>query len=194
MTTSTITAGDGAIGMVVSGAIGNDGGLVFQTGAAGAKVNALTISAAGNLSVFANAAPAFSVGSNVAQAITTSVFTKVTLQTKEFDTANAFDAITNYRFTPQVAGYYQVSGAVGFSNTGATILVTVYKNGSEFKRGAEATTAVNNGQVSNVSALINLNGSTDYLELYVYQNTGASAATVGDLSTTYFQAFLARSA
>ena len=33
--------------------------------------------------------------------------TKIVFNAKEFDTANAFDSTTNYRFTPQVAGYYQ---------------------------------------------------------------------------------------
>jgi hypothetical protein len=49
MTTSTITAGDGATGMVHTGAIGNDGSLIIQTGAAGAKVNAISLAADGTL-------------------------------------------------------------------------------------------------------------------------------------------------
>jgi VCBS repeat-containing protein len=46
MTQSVITAGDASTGLVQSA--GNDGTLVLQVGAAGAKVNALSFDAAGN--------------------------------------------------------------------------------------------------------------------------------------------------
>jgi hypothetical protein len=50
--------------------------------------------------------------------ITSNTFTKVQINTEEFDTNSNFDSTTNYRFTPTVAGYYQVNGSVNnYSST-----------------------------------------------------------------------------
>jgi hypothetical protein len=189
MTTSTITAGDAANGLVVSGAIGNDGGLIFQTGPAGAKVNALTIDTLGNVKSLASAAPAFSAYQSVAQSLA-ATYSKIQLQTKEFDTATAFDAVTNYRFNPQVAGYYQVTAVAGTVTSNFGLFPAIYKNGTAFKGGVNTAGAAASGVT--VTALVYLNGSTDYLEFFLY-STGVQNTAVGQLQT-YFQAFLARSA
>ena len=131
--------------------------------------------------------PAFSAYQSAAQTLTLNTQTKVQLQTKEFDTANAFDNATNYRFTPTVAGYYQVDGCIGTGNL-TLIISYVYKNGTEYKRGS----SINSGYQSNVSCLVFLNGTTDYVELYGL--FGATQAITAILNTTYFQATMVRSA
>lgn len=143
-------------------------------------------------STFAGTGPAFSAylsGSN--QSISAGTFTKVTLNAKEFDTANAFDSTTNYRFQPLVAGYYQVSGATTNNQTTGGSLSSIYKNGSEFKRCSfVANTA--SGFTAPVSALIYLNGSTDYIELWTYMtNAGNLTASA---TFNYFQASMVRAA
>ena len=132
------------------------------------------------------AGPAFSAYQSSGQTLSSATFTKIQFQTKEFDTASAFDATTNYRFQPLVAGYYQVSGAIS-NNTGTQTVVSIYKNGSDFKRGP-------NGSLygDSVSALVYLNGSTDYVELWGYFATGTTVNTGANL--TYFQASMVRSA
>jgi hypothetical protein len=60
----------------------------------------------------AGTGPAFSVYSTANQVTATVTYTKIQLNTENFDTNNNFDSTTNYRFTPTVAGYYQISGAV----------------------------------------------------------------------------------
>ena len=139
--------------------------------------------------------PAFSAYNSSATSLPHATFTKIQFQTEEFDTANAFDSTTNYRFTPLVAGYYQVSGSIGLSagNT-ATLyqyVASVYVNGSNFKQSPSNAPANNGG--ATVSALIYLNGSTDYIELFGYQSTGSSVNTNTGV-TTYFQAVMVRSA
>jgi len=138
-------------------------------------------------------APAFSAYQSVAQSISVSTFTKVMFQVKEFDTNNNFDNVTNYRFQPTVAGYYQVSSAITYSSSATSSwIISIFKNGNEFKRG------ITEGTVSNpsitVGALIYLNGTTDYIELYTYQTSGGSVNLFGSQVLTYFQAFLARTA
>lgn len=139
--------------------------------------------------------PAFSAYSTVNQSTSTATTTKVQLNTERFDTNNNFDNTTNYRFTPTIAGYYQISGAVTYTsaanNYGAAAIIN--KNGSDYAWG----TATGTNQMyatAQVSSLIYLNGSTDYIELYVYNGSGASQTTGGFSFYTYMTGFLARSA
>jgi hypothetical protein len=133
--------------------------------------------------------PAFSAFQSSAQTISTTTFTKVQLQSEEFDTGNCFDNVTNFRFTPTIAGYYQVNATLGVAAIATNITLMVYKNGTRFKDG---NSVASGGNSSSLSALIYLNGTTDYLELYVYLTNGQALAALS--SATYFQAFLARSA
>jgi hypothetical protein len=134
------------------------------------------------------AGAAFSAYQSSAQSVSNATFVKLTINTKEFDTSTAFDATTNYRFTPTVSGYYQVSAAVAYSNTTQDILVTIFKNGSEFKRGNYSR-----GANACVSALVFFNGSTDYVESYTYQSSGGALNNVAGAASTYFQAAMVRS-
>lgn len=140
--------------------------------------------------------PAFSAYSNTTQSLTGFVYTKVSLQAEEYDTANCFDTST-YRFTPNVTGYYSVTAAVYLvGGVSAQLSANIYKNGSNYKQGPFTPPATND-MGSNISTLVYMNGSTDYIELYAYQ-TGGSARNLygvaGSSSTTWFQAFLARAA
>jgi hypothetical protein len=146
------------------------------------------------ITVASTAAPAFSAYQSTLQSIANSTFAKLALQTEEFDTNSNYDNVTNYRFTPTVAGYYQVNGAFGTASAAASLLCSVYKNGADFKRGTQSGTAANSGEQSVVAAVIYMNGSTDYVEIYAYQNSGAAINSSASINRTYFQAFLARSA
>lgn len=139
--------------------------------------------------------PAFSAYQSSNLGITGGVFTKIQAAVEEFDTNSNYDNATNYRFTPTVAGYYQISGGVSFENGASAItryLVSIYKNGSEYKRGVDSQA---NGNIATISSLIYLNGSTDYVELYGYA-TGTSLRIFGNgvSYNTWFQGSMARSA
>lgn len=137
--------------------------------------------------------PAFSVYISANFSTTSNVGTKIPFNTENFDTASAFDSTTNYRFTPLVAGYYQVSGYVGYTFTSGTAISVIYKNGSRFKDGVFSS-GQTDGTGTTVDCLIYLNGSTDYIELYTYQRTGSSQNTFNSANSTYFQAVLVRAA
>jgi len=135
--------------------------------------------------------PAFSAYQSASQTPAANVFTKLTINTEEFDTANCYDSSTNYRFTPNVAGYYQVSGC--FNLSGASVVVAaIYKNGSAYKWGGNSTGATLYG--SSVSCLVYLNGSTDYVEFYAYTNNGVSMTVTNNATNTWFQAAMVRAA
>ena len=167
------------------GALLNSNGQVLQTG--------LAPNVAGN-------GPAFSAYASANQAISATIYTKVQFNTEEFDTNSNFNntgsavgGIPPYAFMPTVAGYYQVNIGIDYSpssNCNSTF-ANIYKNGSVFKRGNQILTS-NGSNWAGLSALIYMNGTTDYLEGYAWGNT---APTVGGSQTqTFFQASLVKAA
>ena len=112
--------------------------------------------------------PCFSAYSAVSQYPATSVATKVALNTKEYDVTNAFDATTNYRFQPTVAGYYQINAGISMSAdtnlTNADILI--YKDGAAYYGQHIDTNSGNQYADVSTSTLVYLNGTTDYIELW----------------------------
>lgn len=137
----------------------------------------------------ATTGPAFSVYLASSQSVTSATATKVALDTEEFDTDACFNTSTN-RFTPTVAGYYQINGclyAAGTANTQGNAYVYIYKNGSVYKQGESITTtaADGTGLTLVLSTLVYLNGSTDYIELWgSNQQTGPVFG--GGQGLTYF--------
>lgn len=138
-------------------------------------------------------APAFSAYASVAQSIANTTHTKIQLNTEVFDTNSNFDSTTNYRFTPTVAGYYQITGSVQLASTSAISAVEIYKNGGIAAQGRGVGTGGLN-QAGNVSAILYANGSTDYFELYVYQPSGGAINTTAASDLTYMCGALIRSA
>lgn len=137
----------------------------------------------------AHKGPAFSAVKSAAQ-LMNSTPSKVAYATEEFDTNNCYSTATS-RFTPNVPGYYQINAAWGSSGSNSGNSIAVRKNGVEYKVGNYTTTA-QVAAVITVSALVYLNGSTDYVEIYG-SNVNNMNSTV-DPATNYFQGFLARAA
>ena len=129
--------------------------------------------------------PAFSAYQSTLQAILTGTITRIQLQTEDFDTANAFDSATNYRFQPVTSGYYQLTGSIGWDPAAppAGSAATIYKNGVEYKRGMQL---VGGSYANQVGALVFLNGSTDYAELWAFQNSGATVNTLNISTKSFF--------
>jgi hypothetical protein len=148
---------------------------------------ALAAGVAGNGPAFS----AYKSGAN--QSLTPDTYTKISFQTEEFDTNAAFDNATNYRFQPTVAGYYQVNSRIDLSGTASSRnLATIYKNGTIFKSGGDLGGLTPTTLGSTISALVFLNGSTDYVEVYAYCAFGSTFFANSGVSGTYFQASMVR--
>jgi hypothetical protein len=131
--------------------------------------------------------PAFGAYQSTLQSLSAGTYTKLQFQTEEFDTDNCFDNATNYRFTPTVAGYYQFNAAMALSGASSEGYIQLRKNGSNFKSGNDV------GGTSysvTVSAIIYLNGSTDYVEVFGYSGTALN--TSASQASTYFNGSLIR--
>ena len=176
--------------LVLSGS--SSGTITLDTPAVAGTQTATLPAATGTVMVSGNM-PAFSAYASAAQSLTSNVFTKVALNAENFDTASAFDSTTNYRFTPQVAGYYQINAGVNFAFTTGIAFCEIYKNGANYKTGNVCAGNTATAVLSTVSSIVYFNGSTDYIEIYVYQNAGTQNCGTG-IANTYFNGAMVRAA
>ena len=143
-----------------------------------------TVQVSGNM-------PAFSAYASANQTVSDSTPTKVLFDTEEFDTNNNF---ASSRFTPTVAGYYQVNAVVNSSQTAMVdYTIWIYKNGSQFKRGFGIGGTLSKIQAP-VSTLVYLNGSTDYVEVYIFSDGTGNATINADSQNVYFNGCMVRGA
>ena len=175
---------------------GDTSGAITLSAPAVSGTNTATLPAATGTVMVSGNMPAFSASSNASQTLTTTTFTKVVLGVEEFDTNNNF---ASSRFTPTVAGYYQINGAIYFTGSGLSYGSTrLYKNGSQYKIGSFVllTAGTQTDYISTVADVVYMNGSTDYVELYGYANISAGGSIVmsSGSTTTYMSGCLLRSA
>ncbi|KVN73890.1 hypothetical protein WT15_23915 [Burkholderia stagnalis] len=130
---------------------------------------------------------AFMVFASYAQSIASAVSTKVMLDSKEFDVLGEFD-VTTSRFRPSTPGKYLLSGTVDIAAgvVGAGALGFLYKNGGQYKAGATTRFAATTHTGASVTAVVDMNGSTDYVELFAYQDTNATQYIAAGMLATYF--------
>ena len=118
--------------------------------------------------------PAFFATLSSAQSISDQTTTKANINTEVLDTDNAYDNSTNYRFTPQTAGKYffyagnrMRSAADPKSSKIISSGINLYKNGS-YHIGSSQENQGHNLRSPNlfIQAVIDMNGSSDYVEVY----------------------------
>lgn len=131
------------------------------------------------------------------QSVTDAAITKVEIDTEVFDTNSCFDTST-YRFTPNVVGKYYVYGAIYHRTATSSNLswgiTYIYKNGSNYERDQIMQFSNNHGRQASVpiSAIIDMNGTSDYLELFGSTNisSGSNAEfSAGTGKGTFFGAY-----
>jgi hypothetical protein len=135
--------------------------------------------AVNKLSTFA---PAFAAKATAVQTVNNTTWTKLEFNSEAgtgFDTNSNFNT-TTYRFTPTIAGYYQINGS-GYAYPAVTgaVNLAIYLNGAGYTASVSAPN-VNQGPGLQVAALMYLNGSTDYVEIYMYQNSGGALTCGGN--------------
>jgi hypothetical protein len=188
--TSGITQMTGSIVMS-----GSTSGTVTIIPTATAGSNTATLPAATGTMMVSGNMPAFSAYLASNQSIANNTTTKITINTEFFDTASAYDNATNYRFTPLVAGYYQIIGVVADVSGGIVggLRAHLYKNGAVYTYSNIPMT--NTGVISYCTTIMYLNGSTDYVELYGSQNSGGALNIGGGATSgTMFSGCLLRTA
>lgn len=139
--------------------------------------------------------PAFEVYRSGDVAISDATYTKIQLNTEILDTDGNYDNATNYRFTPTTAGKYYVYGNLTmYSDTNNTIdnfLIAIYKNGANYKaQEMRIQNEETRRETINTSAIIDFNGSSDYVELFAFCDVTSGTPYIDStLKYTNFGAF-----
>ena len=119
-----------------------------------------------------------------AQSINPSTDVKIGFDTEDWDNDDEFDSVTNYRFVAKEEGYYHISTQVCMQSiaAGKTIIAKLRKNGVDIaihrEYGLTAYICLP------ISKDVYLNGSTDYIEVFVRHDAAAPRPLqIGDLYT-----------
>ena len=119
-------------------------------------------------------------------------FVKITCNTTVFDTNSKYDNSSNYRFTPTVAGKYFVYLNVGFIGSGGIndSSSQIYRNNSPHIIALNNDSAITQ-QSQFCSGIVDLNGTTDYVEAYVNNDVAVSSTCIldSDNQKTVFGAY-----
>jgi hypothetical protein len=125
---------------------------------------------------------AFRARHTTLQAMANATYVKMPFQTEDFDYNSEY---SSSRFTCKVAGLYLFHAQVLFNTagwgSGESANMMIYKNGSIYCYGTRDEFFTNSGElvmvfVDNLMAL----DVDDYIEIYTYQNSGASVNTIAD--------------
>ena len=167
------------------------GGSLNFVSADGASDLTVTFPATTGTAMVSGNMPAFSAYASASQSVTTGVDTKVVFDTEQFDTNNNF---ASSRFTPTVAGYYQINTTVRFGGTTPSqYIIYWYKNGASI--GIPVFLNANFGTlITPASTLEYMNGTTDYFELYSYTTNATTIGGSGSNAYLWFYGSMVRAA
>ena len=177
----------------------NENSNTITIGASGDTTNIVGTLQNNGAAVGGTNTPAFEAYLSSAQTISNNTLTVVSADTEVFDTDSAYNT-SNYRFTPQSAGKYFVYGIVylqsGQANNFYYGWSYIRKNGGSNYVAQQILDTRDNGNGRAFSAVthavVDMNGSSDYLDLTGYHNAAITASGVqfdAGLSKTKFGAF-----
>ena len=138
----------------------------------------VTIANSGTATGFAANTPAFVAYKTSNQSISNTTATKITFEAEQVDSGSVYDT-SNSRFTPGETGYYWI-GARWRYDTGDdfdTAQYQIYKNGSVI---AKSTFINQNSNGAFLNTIIYTGSTSDYYEMYGYQNKGSSTTINGN--------------
>ena len=161
---------------------------VGQSGDTISVPSGASLTVAGSTITAADMGPAFFATLSADTNISDDTATKIQCNTEVFDTDNAYDNSTNYRFTPQTAGKYYVFGYCQVNaSTGqlSQFISQIRKNGSIAATSeSDFPNDSNTRMGKEVSAIIDFNGSSDYVELFCTGNVQSGSVSVKSDSGT----------
>ncbi|WBF78109.1 hypothetical protein MEP401_gp56 [Methylophilales phage MEP401] len=169
-----------------------------SAGADIATVNSSGIAMASGKTLINNA-PVFRAQLISSQTISANTSTKVAFNNAVYDTNSNYNTST-YRFTPTVAGYYNVGAKCRMASAGGNTTLQqlyLYKNGSLHNTMMLLDTTLTTYNELHGADIIYLNGTTDYIELYAYIGNSGGTPTIvggGGGNTSFWYAYLIQQA
>lgn len=117
-------------------------------------------------------------------------YNKVQFNTEVLDSNGWFDT-TTFRFTPLASGTYLINLAVQstFANASDSAQAAIYKNGTRVNSGSYCNANVQNTADSVVTAMVQMNGTTDYIEGFCYVPASGAQGFQGATDVTFMSGF-----
>jgi hypothetical protein len=107
----------------------------------------------------------------------------LTWSTAEFDTHSGFQST---KYTPPVAGKYLLTATATIQSPSSTLIsMAIYKNGTNYKSVRFDGTGTTNKALT-VTCVATANGTTDYFDVYFYQESGSAKNIDGGATNSYF--------
>jgi len=162
-------------------------GTALQVGASGDTItipSGATIVNSGTATGFGgDNTPAFlAYRSSTNQTLSDYTATKCEFNTELFDSDGCYDHTTNYRFLPTTAGKYHISFFAGYGRGSSNVwyagVVSIYKNGATVAEQQASTTSDQNYWTQSVSTIVDMNGSSDYVEAFLTVGTSSGTRLV----------------
>ena len=113
---------------------------------------------------FAVNTPVFQAKKTTTQNFSQNVQAVVLFDSEDFDDDGVYDPATG-KFQPSVAGKYLVHTQVTFSSSGGNEYCVITKNGTAIKWGQNAPSNTDSNKKQDTSVILDLNGSTDYVQV-----------------------------
>ena len=163
--------------------VGSTNTSTITLGVSGDTVNVpsgVTIANSGTATGFGgDNTPAFQAYMNGNQNIANTTWTKLEMDAEVFDTDSKYD-VSNYRFTPTVAGKYWVWGKIRYDETADinNAQLGFYLNGSLISKTTQFQTIPTTSQLGITVTL----DSDDYLEIWTYHDQGSASPVNGNSS------------
>jgi len=131
--------------------------------------------------------PAFHAYSNSTTTTSHNTATILKMDTEVYDTDGNYDP-SSYRFTPTTSGKFFVYMSASYGNTNDFdhLRIIIRKNGSDI---AVASTRQEGHTVLNCSTVTAMNGSSDYLETFAFQDSGGNENFSSGSHQTFFGSY-----
>ena len=140
--------------------------------------------------------PAFEAYIGSAQTVSDETVTKVQYDTEVFDSHNCYDNSTNYRFTPNKSGkyfvYVSIQAASSVANDIKQVQIQLFKNTTLYRQSRQINDpSETNWQIIHTQGIIDMNGTTDYLEVkgYIDKIQSSTISFTSGTKNSYFGAF-----
>ena len=170
----------------------NESGNTITIGASGDTTNIIGTLQNDGAAVGGVNTPAFSAERSSAQSISDATRTTILFNNEFLDSSSAYDTSTG-KFTPQTAGKYFVIANIilqsGSNSNFSFGFVELYKNSSVITESVFDDRGDENSRCYTAapSAVVDMNGSSDFILIQAYLNANSGTPEVSDMST--FTAF-----
>lgn len=164
------------------------GDFAIFRGYASSVVRCVAYVQAANSPVF-NAFSASRGGSNQGGTVA-GAFTLCQFGAKDFDTLSNYDNVTTFRHTPTIPGkyYYSLKVTLVALTDGKFIGAGLFKNSSGVQQNLQQAAATQSAEAQ-VSTIIDMNGTTDFMEGYIYNGDTAAQTMNGNAASSRIMGF-----